>query len=99
MGHYGFKPGHVPTVDELAEALYEGSHQISNLAEEMARRHGKAQALSFYPLMGSNVQNFWKSIAAQIIAHSKHWLPNEGSGCVLDRQEADRLSKLPRIKG
>lgn len=93
----GFKEGQIPTVEELAEALYEGTSQLSNLAEEMARRYGKAQALTFYKMMGTDVQNFWKGIAKQIIDHSKHWLPNINSACVLDREETKRLSELPRV--
>lgn len=85
------------TNDKLAVALYEGTPDLANLAENMARTHGKAGALSFYGMMGENVQNFWRGIAKQIIDHSRHWLPNEGSACVLDQQESDRLARLPRV--
>lgn len=85
------------TVDELAEALYEGKPDVANLAEECARKYGKAGALSFYRLMGRDVRNFWRWIALQIIEHSRHWLPNKGSACVLDEEEGTRLKDLPRI--
>jgi hypothetical protein len=85
------------TVDELAEALYEGSGHLQNLAEKLARQHGKAGALSFYSLMGDDIQNFYRTIAQQLIDHAKHWQPNQGSACVLDDEEMVRLHKLPRI--
>lgn len=86
------------TVDQLAESLYEGTPHLVNLAEKLARQHGQADALSFYKLMGDDVQNFWRGIAKQLIDHASHWLPNEGSGCVLDDQEAKRLMALPRVE-
>lgn len=84
-------------VNELAEALYEGSPKLSNLAETLAREHGQAQALSFYGSMGADVQNSWRSIAAQIIEHSRHWMPNDGCACVLDEKESARLKVLPGV--
>lgn len=86
------------TIRELADALYEGSSKVQNLAEELARTHGKADALSFFSMMEPDVQNFWCGIAKQLIDHSKHWLPNEGSGCILDAEETERLKKLPRVE-
>ncbi len=85
------------TVDELAEALYEGTPHLQNLAEKLARQHGKADALSFYSMMGTEVQNFWRGIAKQLIDHAKEWLPNEGSACILSEREKTRLRILPRI--
>lgn len=84
------------TVKELACAMYEGTHHVQNLAEKLARQHGNADALTFFDMMGEDVQNFWMWIAQQIIDHSKEWLPNEGSGCVLGDQESKRISKTPR---
>jgi len=81
-------------VDELACALYEGTPHLQNLAEKLARQHGKAGALSFYDMMGSPTRAFWRSIAKQLIEHSRHWLENEGSCCILDQQEQERLNKL-----
>jgi len=82
------------TIEELACALYEGSPHIANLAEKLARQHGKAEALSFFDLMGEDVQTFWKDIAHQLIEHSKHWLENQGSCCVLDDEETKRIQAL-----
>jgi hypothetical protein len=85
------------TVEELAEALYEGSPEVANLAEECARKYGTAGALSFYHMMGDDVQNFWRGIASQIIEHSREWKPNDGCCCILSRRERARLKTLPRI--
>lgn len=85
------------TLDQLAEALYEGTPHLRNLAEKLARQHGKAGALSFYGLMGEDVQNFWRGIARQVIDHAAEWEPNQGSGCVLSERERARLKSLPRV--
>ena len=85
------------TLDELACALYEGSPHVQNLAEKLARTHGQAQALTFYDMMGDDVQNFWRGIAKQLIDHAKEWLPNEGSACRLSEREQQRLFRLPRV--
>ena len=82
------------SIDELACALYEGSFHIANLAEKLARQHGQADALSFYDMMGKDVQAFWKDIAQQLIKHSEHWLSNDGSCCILDEEENQRLQVL-----
>ncbi len=75
----------------LANALYEGLPTLSNLAEEMARQYGKAGALSFFGMMGDDIQFFWCDIARQIINHSKEWEANEGSACCLSKKERERL--------
>lgn len=85
------------TVDQLAEALYEGTPHLQNLAEKLARQHGRAQALSFYGLMGDDVQNFWRGIAKQIIDHAAEWEANQGSGCILSQRERARLKAMPRV--
>ena len=85
------------TCDELAEALYEGTGHLNNLAEKLARQHGKAGALSFYFLMDEDVQNFWRGIAKELIKHARCWLENKGSGCVLADAELERLRSLPRV--
>jgi hypothetical protein len=85
------------SVDELAESLYEGTPHLQNLAEKLARQHGKAGALSFYSMMGDDVQNFWRGIAKQLIDHAAEWQPNEGSCCVLSDRESERIKALPRI--
>lgn len=85
------------TTHELANAMYEGVQHVQNLAEKCARNYGKAGALSFFGLMGEDVQNFWRHIAKQIIDHSKEWESNEGSGCVLSERERQRLKALPRV--
>ena len=87
----------IEDIDRLANALYEGQG-LHNLAETLAREWGQAGALSFYGLMGDDVQNFWRGIAKQLIDHAKEWEPNQGSACVLSERESQRLSKLPRIK-
>lgn len=84
------------TVDQLAEALYEGTPHLQNLAEKLARQHGKAGALSFYGLMGEDVRNFYRGIAKQLIDHAKEWQSNQGSSCILSERERDRLAQLPR---
>jgi len=85
------------TVDQLAEALYEGTPHLSNLAEKLARQHGKADALTYYGLMGDNLRNFWRGIAKQLIDHAAQWEENQGSACVLSEQETLRLRALPRV--
>ena len=82
------------TISTLAEALYEGTPSLQNLAEEMARQYGKAQALSFFGMMGKDVQFFWKDIARRIIEHSKEWQPNQGSACILSDREHKRLQEM-----
>ena len=86
------------TLDQLAEALYEGTPHLQNLAEKLAREHGQAGALSFYGLMGDDVQNFWRGIAKQLIDHASEWQANEGSGCILSERERARLKALPRVE-
>lgn len=81
----------------IAEGLYEGQPSVcSNMAEQMARRFGKAGALSFFGLMGPEVQWFWCNIAQQIIDHSKEWQENNGCACVLSDRETERLRRLMR---
>lgn len=89
----------IDNVDQLACSLYEGTRQMANLAESLARKHGKAEALSFYGMMGDDIQNFWKGIAKQLIDHAKEWESNDGCACVLSDKESERLAKLPRING
>jgi len=85
------------TVKQLAEALYEGTGHLNNLAEKLARQHGKGcQGLAFFHMMGKDVQNFWMGIAQQIIDHASEWEANQGSACVLSKKEATRLVELPR---
>jgi len=81
--------------DELACALYEGTPHLQNLAETLARQHGEAGALSFYGMMGAEVQAFWRHIARQLIEHASQWLPNDGCSCVLADAEIARLRELP----
>ena len=92
------KPPAKLSVEELACALYEGMPQLSNLAENMARQYGKAGALTFFDMMGEDVQNFWMGIAKQIIDHSREWEKNDGCACVLSKRERERLASLPRVK-
>jgi hypothetical protein len=87
VGDYGAKL----TLSQLAEALYEGTPHLQNLAEKLARQHGKAGALSFFGLMGDDVQNhphlyIWKdrtlSIPSLCFLPSLHTLlslPRTGS--------------------
>jgi hypothetical protein len=84
------------TKRELAEALYEGTTHIQNLAEKLARQHGKAGALTFFEMMGEDVQNFWMGIAQQLIDHAKEWEENQGSCCNISAKELQRLQALPR---
>ncbi len=87
------------TTDQLAEALYEGMPHLQNLAEKLARHHGQASALTFYGMMGDDVQNFWRGMAQQMIDHASEWEPNVGSGCTLSQRERARLKALPRVTG
>lgn len=87
------------TVDQSAEALYEGTPHLQNLAEKLARQHGKAQALTFYDMTSEDVRNFWRTIAQQLIQHSTQWESNSGSACVLSADERARLKAFPRIGG
>lgn len=81
-------------IESLANALYEGLPTLQNLAEEMARQYGKAEALTWFKMMGDDVQFFWKDIARQIIEHSKEWEKNVGCSCGLSKKETQRLQKL-----
>lgn len=85
------------SVDQLAEALYEGTPHLQNLAEKLARQHGNAGALTFYGMMGDDVRNFWRGIAKQMIDHAAEWQPNRGSACILSERERSRLKALPRV--
>lgn len=85
------------TISQLAEALYEGTPHLQNLAETLARQHGKAGALSFFALMGDDVRNFWRGIAKQIVDHASEWEENQGSACILSERERARLKALPRV--
>jgi hypothetical protein len=85
------------TARSLANALYEGLPTLSNLAETLARQYGKAGALSFFDMMGPDVQWFWEDIARQIIAHSKEWEENNGCACILSKKESERL-RTARMK-
>jgi hypothetical protein len=91
------KPTEKLTLEELACSLYEGTPHLQNLAEKLARQHGKAGALSFFDLMGEDVQNFYKTVAKMLIDHAAEWQANEGGGCVLSEKEMKRLKELPRI--
>lgn len=82
-------------VRDLAEALYEGTPHLRNLAEKLAREHGKADAITFFNMAAVHVQNFWCNIAQQLIDHASKWEENQGSGCVLAAEETVRLMKLP----
>lgn len=81
---------------QLAEAIYEGTGHVQNLAEKLARQHGHAGALAFFSMMGEDVQNFYLHIAQQLIDHGSHWIDNKGSACDLDQFESERLKNLPR---
>lgn len=85
------------TVSQLAEALYEGTPHLQNLAEKLARQHGSAGALTFYGMMGDDVRNFWRGIAKQMIDHAAEWQQNQGCACVLSEKERARLKSLPRV--
>lgn len=85
------------TISQLAEALYEGTPHLQNLAEKLARQHSSAGALSFFGMMGDDVQNFWRGIAKQMIDHAAEWQSNQGSACVLSEKEQARLKTLPRV--
>lgn len=85
------------SVRQLAEALYEGTPHLQNLAEKLARQHGKeCQALTFFGMMGEDIQNFWMGIAQQMIDHAKEWQANDGSACMLSENESKRIAQLPR---
>lgn len=85
------------TVKQLAEALYEGTPHLRNLAEKLARQHGRGcEALTFFGMMREDVQNFWMGIAQQIVDHAKEWRKNSGSACILSDEESKRLEQLPR---
>jgi len=81
------------TMDQLAEALYEGRPHLANLAEKLARQHSPATALCFYQMQGEGVKAFWRDIASQLIEHASQWEENEGSCCILSDKENKRLDK------
>ncbi len=101
MSTYGIlmekKIDDVLTIDELACSLYEGTQHLHNLAEKLARQHGKADALTFYDMTSSDVRNFYRSIAKMMIDHASEWEKNKGSGCILSDSERERLKNLPRV--
>lgn len=86
------------TVDQLAEALYEGTPHLQNLAEKLARQHGQAGALTFYGMNSEAVRNFWRGLAKQMIDHAAEWEPNEGCACILSDRELARLAALPKVE-
>jgi len=88
----GAKAGDL-TPEELACAMYEGLPIVQNLAETLARKHGKAEALTFFDMQYPEVKKFWIDIATRIINHSKEWLKNEGSCCVLSDRELERIKE------
>lgn len=81
------KPGNTLSIMELAEALYEGSGHLYNLAESLARQHGAAEALPFFGMTSDDVRAFWCDIARQLIEHSQKWQ----RGPELDLGEQARL--------
>lgn len=84
-------------LEQLACALYEGiPGHLYNLAEKLARQHGRAGALTFFDMQDDDVRNFWVLIARLLVDHARGWDPNEGSACVLTRDERVRLANLPR---
>lgn len=83
------------TVAQLAEALYEGTPHLQNLAEKLAKQHGKAECICPFPMVGPRVQNFWMTIAQMMIDHSQEWVENKGSSCELSNTEMLRLKELP----
>ena len=84
------------TVGELACAIYEGMPHVQNLAEKMARQHGKADALTWFDMMGEDVQNYFFHIAQQLIDFGKGWQENNGSCCVSTEELRQKLKELPR---
>ena len=58
MGNTFQPPGFTDdTIGKLAYALYEGTPALQNLAETLARKHGKAEALCPFGCQGLDVQN------------------------------------------
>jgi len=84
------------TISQLAEALFEGTPHLQNLAEKLARQHGQAGALTFFHMMGEDIRNFYMGIAQQLIDHAASWQPNDGSACICSEEERKRLVMLPR---
>jgi hypothetical protein len=84
------------TVKELACALYEGTPHLHNLAETLARQHGKAGALTYFDMMGEDVQNFFMNIAQQLIDFGAGWDEGHGSSCVPSKELVKKLKSLPR---
>lgn len=80
------------SVDQLAEALYEGTPHLTNLAEKLARQHSKAEALCFFQMQNGIVKKFWCDIAQQLIDHASQWAENQGVCCVLNKSEVKRLA-------
>ena len=83
---------------ELAEALYEGTPHLENLAEKLARQHGEAGALCFYPMQWEDIKAFWEDIAGQLIEHSKEWIERNDGCCELSKKEEDRLREKYKIE-
>jgi len=81
------------TVDQLAEALYEGTPHLQDLAEKLARQYSPATTLTFFQMQGDIVKAFWRDIATQLIDHAKEWEENEGSCCILSKREIKRLKR------
>lgn len=84
------------TVKQLAEALYEGTPHLQNLAETMARQHGQVGGLTWFAMMPEDVQNYFFHIAQQLIDFGKGWTKNEHSATVLTPEFKKLIAELPR---
>jgi len=78
------------TAVELAEVLYEGTPHLENLAEKLVRHHGEAEALTFFNMMPKRTQDFWVSIAEQLIAHSKLYGKHGFKSCDETKESSPR---------
>ena len=76
---------------ELAEALYEGTPHLQNLAEKLARHYSGAGALCFYSQQYPEVKKFYEKIAQMLIDHACGWEPRQSGGCELKPNELQRL--------
>ncbi len=79
------------SIKELAEALYEGTPHLQNLAEKLSRQHSKNGALCFYSQQYNEVKLFYEDIARQLIEHANGWEPRQSGGCELKPAELTRL--------
>lgn len=84
------------TQEELALALFYGLPHLQGLGSKLAEQYGKN--VTFLPLhdeLTEEIQEFWRSIAKQLIEHAKKWegFKDEIGECVKFKLEERKEKK------